>query len=323
MTRDVGIGLVGIGVHGARYARHLLDGDVPGARLVAVCRRDADPGRAFASEHGVSFDDDPGALAARPAVDAVVVCARPDAHASIACAAIAAGKPVLVEKPLAATAEDARAVEHAVERAGVPAMVAQTLRFDAVVERVREIAGELGRIHAIAIEQHLEPRTRGWIDTPGPGGAMINTAVHGLDLWRHLSGAEIVAVSAEIARGATRHTEDLVAVTGRLEPGGIVATLLNTRVPRARSGRVEIVGERGIVVGDHVHREVVRVVDRRVVSREAVAPSPTLPATLRAFVEGLTTGRPFPVTTRDGRRVVEAARAALEAADSGRRVELP
>ena len=72
------IALAGLGVHGARYARHLLAGDVCGATLAAVCRSDLARGREFAARHGVAVEPDVGSLARRPDVDAVVLALRPD-----------------------------------------------------------------------------------------------------------------------------------------------------------------------------------------------------------------------------------------------------
>jgi len=62
------IGLAGLGVHGLRYAKHLLNGDVPGATLTAVCRRNEAAGREFARENGLLWVGDPHDLAACPEV---------------------------------------------------------------------------------------------------------------------------------------------------------------------------------------------------------------------------------------------------------------
>ncbi len=67
-----GIGLIGLGRHGIRYVRHLSEAS-PDARLVAVCRRDIEQGRAVASQQGVKCFQDYEALIADPLVGAVVV----------------------------------------------------------------------------------------------------------------------------------------------------------------------------------------------------------------------------------------------------------
>jgi len=316
------IGLAGLGIHGGRYARHLLAGEVAGARLVAVCRRDADAGVAFAREHGLRFAREPEALAAHPDVDAVVLVLPPHLHAPAAIACLGQGKPVLVEKPVAADRRSAVAVVEAVRRTAGWLMVGHTLRFDALVTRLREEAAGLGALRLVAINERFEPTTRGWIDEPASGGILLNTGVHGFDLLRHLTGLEPVAVNAEVGRTATRRTDDGFVGTVRLEPGGVLATIDNLRSTRSRSGRIEMVGEHGQIWGDHVHRtlEIVREGERRDLG--PVEATPTIPALLDAFVACARDGREPPVTVEDGLAAVESVEAATLSAREGRRVAL-
>jgi predicted dehydrogenase len=110
----LGIGLIGLGRHGMRYVRHLSEAPM-GARLAAVCRRDAEQGRAVASRHGAKYFQDFEDLIACPDVGAVVVVTPPSCYLPICLAAARAGKPLLVEKPLACTATDAREIVRAAE----------------------------------------------------------------------------------------------------------------------------------------------------------------------------------------------------------------
>jgi myo-inositol 2-dehydrogenase/D-chiro-inositol 1-dehydrogenase len=315
------IGLAGLGIHGSRYAAHLLRGDVPGAKLAAVCRRDAAAGRAFAEENGIAFLPDPAEMATRPDVDAVVIALRPDLHAAAARACLAAGRPVLVEKPMATDVAEAAEIVRLAE-GGSLLMVAQTLRFNALVNAMRRDAASLGAIHMISIGQHFEPVPRSWLDDPGPGGVLWNTAVHGLDLLRYLTGAEPVTVSAEVGRRTTERTEDQVSATVRLEPGPVLGIVDNSRTTMARSGRIEIVAERGILLGDQVHHTLVRYTGKRIEDVEPVPPVHTIEEALRAFVECIVEDSPPPVTARDGYLAVAMAAAARESADLGRRVQL-
>jgi myo-inositol 2-dehydrogenase/D-chiro-inositol 1-dehydrogenase len=318
----LGIGLAGLGIHGSRYAAHLLSGDVPGARLAAVSRKDRAAGEAFAREHGVEFVHDPRDLAVHPEVGAVAIALLPDLHAGIVETCINAGRPVLVEKPLASRASDAARLAEMAEAEGATVMVAQTLRFDAVVQAIIRGLPSLGGVHTVSINQHFETDTRPWIDEPGRGGALLNTAVHGLDLLRLLTGAEPVSVLAETGRALTRRTEDILAVVVRLDPGGILGVVENARSTDARSGRIEVVGPRGMIRGDHIHRTLHRIVGRETEDLGTVPVSHTVPRTLQAFVECLGEGRPMPVTARDGRIAVEMVEAARLSAEEGRRVTL-
>ena len=316
------IGLAGLGIHGGRYARHLLGGDVAGAHLVAISRRDERTGRAFAHEHGLHYAREPGELAAHPAVDAVVLVLPPHLHAPAAIACLREGKPVLVEKPLAVDRAAASGVVRELERTGGWLMVAHTLRFDAVVIRLREEAAKLGPLRLVAINQRFEPTARPWIDEPGPGGILLNTGVHGFDLLRHITGLEPVSVSVDCSRAVTLRTDDCFAGTLRLEPGGVLATIDNLRATHSRSGRIEVVGEQGQAWADHIHRTLVVVRGNEKIDLGPIAPRPTIPATLQAFAHGVGVRAAPPVSAADGLAAVEMAEAAALSTREGRRVML-
>ena len=98
----LGVGLIGLGRHGSRYAAHLLDG-IPNVRLVAVARRNEADGRSFAVRHGLRYHRTYQELIGDPAVEAVIVVTPPSLTPAICLDAVAAKKPVLIEKPLACT----------------------------------------------------------------------------------------------------------------------------------------------------------------------------------------------------------------------------
>lgn len=316
------LGLAGLGVHGRRYAEHLLRGEVPGAQLVAVWRRDEVSGLAFAREHGLQFARSAEELAAMEGVDAVVAALPPDLHERVSRTAIASRRPLLVEKPLAASARSAREIVREARARGAFAMVAHTLRFDPLVRALREQVPSLGRLRLVAIHQRFEPSSRPWLDEPGRGGVALNTGVHCFDLLRFLTGAEPVSVAAETAAFETRRTEDGIAAAVRLEPGGLLATVDNCRATAGRSGGLEVVGQHGQLRADHVHRAIFRVEGREERAVAVVPPAPTVVKVLEAFVGALERGLPPPVSVEDGAIAVEVAEAALLSARLGRRVLL-
>lgn len=307
-------GLAGLGLHGARYASHLLDGDVSGASLAAVSRANAREGALYGLAHGVTYVADPRELATFPGLDAVIVCLPPDLHPPVVHACLESGRPVLVEKPLAPTAAEADAIVAAVAATGTPLMVAQTLRFDPLIEAIRRHVPSIAPIRVLALSQRFEPTTRSWIDTPGRGGALLNTGVHSFDLLRHLSGAEIVSVRAVSSAVLTTRTEDTFAAIARLEPGGILATIDNARTTAGRSGRIEIAGQSGQLRADFIHRELARLEGRARVDLGPVEGAPTVRRALEAFAACLSSGTPMPVTASDGAAAVRAVEAAARSA---------
>ncbi len=299
------IGLAGLGQHGIRYARHLLAGDVPRARLVAVCRRDEGAGRAWADSRGLRFHGSPAELAADPAVDAVVAVLPPGMHPEAIEAAAAAGKPVLVEKPLAPDARRGRDALEVARRAGIPAMVAQTLRFNSVVRALRELVPTLGQLHLVAINQRFEPAGRPWLDDPAHGGLVLNTGVHGIDLLHHLTGGRVSRAATMTRCVVTRRMEDVFAALLVIEPGSILATLDNSRATGGRSGRIELCGERGQLVADHVHGHLAEIRGRMLRTLPVEPPVPTVREVLRAFTDAVLDGHPVPVPLEEGLAAVE------------------
>jgi predicted dehydrogenase len=313
-------GLAGLGIHGQRYARHLLRGDVAGARLTAVCRRDAPRGREFAREHGLHFAATPEELAQHAGVDAVVLVLPAELHPAAASACLRAGKAVFVEKPLARDSAAARGLALEAASTGTPLMVGQTLRLDAVVRELRRRAGGLGPLRVISINQRFEPSDRPWIDTPGSGGVILNTGVHGFDLLRHLTGLEAAWVVAEATRSRTVRTEDQFAALVRLEPGGVLGVVENARTTRARSGRIELVSETAQLWGDHIHRTLHEVRDLGVTDLGPVPASPTVPLALDRFTRAVREGRTPEITAADGVAALELVDAARLSVERGRRV---
>jgi len=316
------IGLAGLGVHGGRYARHLLQGDVAGARLTAVCRNDERAGREYAAQHGLEFVLHPEDLAEHPRVDAVILALPPDLHPAAAEACLSRGRPLLVEKPLAPDVARASRLRDRVRETGTPLLVGQSLRWDPIVERLHAKRESIGELRMLALNQRFEPSGRPWIDRPGCGGLFLNTGVHGFDLLRHLSGAEPVSVWAESRNAVTSATEDEFVATLRFEPGGLLAVMDNARSTDSRSGRIELVGATGQLWGDHVHRTLQRVVGREATDLGPVPEIPTLPRVVQTFVDCLAADRPMPVTVDDGLAAVEMVEAGLRSAAEGRAVRI-
>lgn len=316
-------GIVGSGVHGERYARHLAAGEVPGAALGALCRRDRAKGEDQARRFGARFASRADLLFEDPSVDAVIFAVPCDLHPDLVTRALDAGKPVLVEKPLAPDAAGARTIVEAARRAGVPAMVAQTLRYNAVVRAVRDRRNDIGAIRAVTLSQRFEPSGRDWLDDPAGGGILRNTGVHSFDLLRHLTGREAEEAACFAGSFATRRTEDGFGAVIRLA-GGAIAVVDGVRATASRNGRIELAGETGQLVGDHVHHRLAEI--RRTEYRpfELPPPVPTVRECLRSFTAALRGEAPVEIPLEEGLRaveIVEACRASCAAGGAPRRVE--
>lgn len=318
----VAVGLIGLGRHGLRYARHLLE-PLPSIRLVAVSRRDRAQGDAFAAEHGLRFHQDCRDLIADPAVEAVIAVTPPVLNRDLCLAAVRARKPLLVEKPLAPDARQAREMVEAAESAGVPLMTAQTLRFDPVIQAMKADLALAGACRYLVLTSRMERRPdldRHAVDYGGRG-VLLEVGIHLLDLVRFLTGDEVVEVRGEMEPGAGAGPEDRAFVTLRTA-GGLPVFVDVSRVAAGRVCRAEWVGERGQLIADWARHRLRLVGANQAETERPVDGPPTVATVLCAFAEALLTGVPMPVTGLDGRRAVEIAEACYESAATGLPVKL-
>jgi predicted dehydrogenase len=316
-------GLIGLGIHGQRYARHIMQ-DINGAELYAVCRQDPAQGEAFARAHNVRYYREYLDLLSDPQVDAVVVVTPPALHERICTTAVLAGKPVLVEKPLAHNTREGLNIVEAVARSGTVLMVSQTLRFNSVVRTLEHHLDELGPIHTISINQRLEPSEREWSDNfaAAGGGVILHTGVHIFDLVRFFSGDEVRRVYCETDRIMYEELEDSFVATLQLRKSKIRCVVDAARYTEGRSGRIELVGERGQLVGDHVHGYGLLIRGRQPVPLDVPAAVNTVEESLKAFVRTLLHDEEPPISAVDGLLTLEIAEACYHSASSGASVEL-
>jgi len=320
VSGSFGIGLVGLGRHGSRYVRHLLEG-IPGCRLAAVSRRDVGAGRAFAERHGLLFVPEWRELVTCKEVEAVVVVTPPALNREICLAAVRAGKPLLIEKPLALTVADAQEMVRAAREAGIMLMTAQTLRFTPVLARLRDRLADVGPLEYLVLTMRTERPPHRWLGDPGQagGGVLLEIGIHLLDLIRFLTGAEAVEAVADLARRHTDRVEDLALARFRLSTG-VSCFVEVSRVSGGRVCRVEAIGRAGQLIADVDRSLLTRIEGRAVTATEAVPDRPTVVTVLEAFAKSLSTGAPVPVSGEDGLRAVAMAEACYRAAREGRSV---
>ncbi|HEV7277302.1 MAG TPA: Gfo/Idh/MocA family oxidoreductase [Devosiaceae bacterium] len=231
-----GIGVVGAGMASKPHALALQ----ALAGLVAVrgvFRRDAEQRRDFCTEYGFPEATSLEALLQDPAVHALLVLTPPNAREQIVAAAAAAGKHVLMEKPVERTTAAARRIVETCEAAGVRLGVIFQHRFRAGSRQLDRLLqdGSLGALHAV----HLDVpwwRPQSYYDQPGRGtlaqdggGVLLTQAIHSLDLMLSLCGP--VASVAAIASTTGIHrmeTEDFVGAGLRFANGAAGALMATT-----------------------------------------------------------------------------------------------
>jgi predicted dehydrogenase len=193
-------------------------------------------------------------------IDIVSICTPPRYHKALAIAAAEAGLAVLCEKPLASTLADAEAIAVAVDRAGILFSVGFCHRFQPQIEHLK------GMIDAGALGEILTFRNRfaglnanvhqTWFSNPeiAGGGALVDTSVHSIDLFRFLVG-EPAGVHAFVSTRQTEHgprlrVEDTAVLTLRDEHGTLGVIESSWRTPPGE-WTVTVYGTRGTAVVDY------------------------------------------------------------------------
>lgn len=227
----------------------------PGGAVTAVLSADAQRGAAYAETHGIdqSFDD-LDTLLAKADCDAVYISTTNEKHCDQALAAIAAGKHVLCEKPLAMNVADAVRMVRAAEEAGVVFATNHHLRNAGSHLAIRELvaSGRLGRIlsvrvcHAVSLPEAL----RGWriSDAAAGGGVIPDITVHDADTVRFdLDEDPVEVVAQKTASGLGQGVEDSAMSIWSMPSGAMVSSHESFTHPHAGTG-IEIHGTDGSVV---------------------------------------------------------------------------
>ena len=335
------IGVIGLGMASAPHAQSLIDlrdrVEVAGCFSPSAERR-----AAFAARHGLPTVDRVETLLEDPALSAVLLLTPPDSHAELVARCAAAGKHVLLEKPLDATPEGARAVVSAMEEAGLTLGVVLQHRFRASVERLAGLMrdGTLGRPLSAAVSvrwwrdaaYYAQPG-RGMKERDG-GGVLLTQAIHTLDAFVGLLGLpERVAGFAATSVLRRMDTEDVVAAALRYGNGMLATIDATTAAYPGYPERIEIAGTGGSAVLSGDRLEVQLVGGERILAGQdgATLGGGADPmafshqhhrAVLSDFLDALDEGRRPRVDGREALKVHRLIDAILDAAAGGTTVEV-
>jgi predicted dehydrogenase len=332
----VKLAVVGVGYWGPNLVRNLVS--VAGVEQVVVCDLSAERlARVQARIPAVVTTQDYDAVLADPSIDAVVLATPISTHAPLGTRALAAGKHLFVEKPLAHDVASARALIAAAEAADRVLMVGHTFEFSPPVERIKKIlsSGDLGRIYFISSERvNLGLHQR-------DASVIWDLAPHDLSIlfyWLDERPARITAVGRDCVQPGV---PDVAFITLSF-PSGVLANLEVAWLAPSKLRRTAIVGERKMLVYDDTENiEKVKVYDQGVdfqdpdsfgeyqlSYRTGDIVSPRLPsieplrAEMEHFVACCRTGARPRSDGLSGLRVVESLQVAQQALEERRPIDL-
>ncbi len=243
-------GVIGVGWFGEIHCSVIAG--VPGMELVALADRDETRLAEVGKQHGVNaLHADYRDLLADPAIDLVHIVTRWDSHAEIAIAALAAGKHVLMEKPMAPTVAECQQICDAAEAAETYLMVGHVCRFNPrCIAAKREIdAGNIGHVVSLNGRRNVPAAWAvGALDKVNP---ISDTGIHDTDLMMWFSDARVVSVYAQTVRVNKYAYPDMFQIMYRFDNGASAiyesAWLMPESAPFMIDERMSIIGSKGFV----------------------------------------------------------------------------
>ena len=233
--------------------------EVEGSKVVAVMSRSEDKARSYAERHHIrKWYTDAQELIDDPDVNAIYIATPPSSHATFAIMAMRAGKPVYVEKPLAASYNDCIRINRVSEQTGVPCFVAYYRRYLPYFRKVKQIVeqGGIGNVLNVQVKFSVPPRdldyTSGkempWRLQPdiSGGGYFYDLAPHQIDLLQDIFGVITRAHGYPANRAHLYEAEDTISACfyfdRRLAPA---LSWCFVGHESAKEDRIEIVGDKG------------------------------------------------------------------------------
>jgi UDP-N-acetyl-2-amino-2-deoxyglucuronate dehydrogenase len=344
MEKKVGFGFIGAGAIAHFHARAVAAAN--GGRLVGVVSRRRSTAEDFARQYEIGFaTDDVQKLLAQPGLDAVCITTPSALHLEPALAAIRARKHLMIEKPLDATVEGTDHILKEAEKAGVRVGSIFQARFGDAARQLKAAVDE-GRFGRMVLASCYVKWNRtaeyytGWkgkLSEDG-GGALINQAIHGVDLLQWFAGMPVEVFAWTTRRVHTRiESEDTCVAALKFGSGAFGTIEASTALWPGFSRRIEICGEHGSAVmeDDDITRWEFRVSqpeDEKIrATREsgAMGSGAAAPMAIKFeghlrqiqdFIDGIRDRRPFFIEGREARKAVALVRAVYDSAASGKPV---
>ncbi len=250
------VAVVGYGYWGPNLVRNVISSS--SMELAALCERDSGRADAFrARTPGVTIESDFDQLLLDPSLDAVVVATPPNTHYSLCKRALQAGKHVLVEKPMAKTAAQARELKELADQRGLVIMPGHTFLYSPAVNKVRDLINEdaVGEVYFVT-------SSRMNLGNYQPDGVVCDLAPHDLSILMHWIDRPVVQVSASGRNIFQENVPETAFITLTFE-GGTTANIQVSWLAPRKVRQMMIVGSRRMIsYDDTLSDEPVRLYDR-------------------------------------------------------------
>ncbi len=346
MKKTVSIGIIGCGAVARFHAESILAAE--NATLAGFADVRKESADAFAREYGARAFFSVEEMLASADVDAVSICTPSGFHVTTALAALAAGKHILVEKPLAVTVEDCDRIIALAKEKGLTAGVISQFRFAASVQHLRTMLRE-GRLGCLITGELLMKyyRSQEYYDSSSwrgtwalDGGSMMNQGIHGVDALLYLLGPAESVCGYMDTKTHKMEAEDTSVAAVKFKSGPLVLIQSTTSAFKGSPRHISITGTKGSVVitedtiekcdveGLDINELFVTEENGAEVKKNLGHASPMSISCdghkfqLRDFADAILTGREPAVPLMESRRAVALIQGVYESARSGKSISL-
>jgi UDP-N-acetylglucosamine 3-dehydrogenase len=312
--KKIGVAVIGAGFWGRNHARNLKEIDA--TELMAVCDVNPERAKTVAEQFNVDAYTDSRKLLRRRDIEAVTICTWSTKLALETLKALRAGKHVLVEKPMATTAREAKKIVELAEKKERILMVGFLMRFIPGVQRVKKAVekGEIGELVCATAR-----RVSQWPIRIGDVGVIKDLAIHDIDVTKYLFAEDPIAVYAKA--GALKHKfEDYAQIMLTFNEGKTAFIEANWLTPY-KIRKLIVTGSEAIMTVDYLTQEVtIETAGQTLTPRyEWVEP---LKLELQHFSDCVLKNKQPIITGQDGLKALQIAEAALKSAKKCTRIKL-
>ncbi|MDX2021316.1 MAG: Gfo/Idh/MocA family oxidoreductase [Deltaproteobacteria bacterium] len=247
----IGFAIIGTGTIARVHAAAL--GEVAEARLIAGSSRDVARAQSFAADFGCEATTNWREHLTDPRVNTVIITTSSGSHANIAMEAMAAGKNVIVEKPMALHTDDARAMIACAHQTGRALSVIFQRRYEPVHQALKQAMPALGRLLFAEVSCPFH-RPQAYYDSAPwrgteaeDGGALMNQAIHSVDLLLWLCGPATKVYAECATQMHAMEAEDLAVVVAQLQGGAKATLMASTNILPGFPATLAIYGQHGSV----------------------------------------------------------------------------
>ena len=319
---SIKFGILGCGTIGAVHAKAIIETE--GAKLISVCDSDKERRERYSADFSAKPVQDYEEMLRDPEIDAVSICTPSGMHKDQAIAALRHGKHVILEKPMALTAEDAKEVCYEAKKSGKQLSIVFQMRFEKDIQYIKKVIDEglLGRLTFLDIYMKYwrDPSYftaspwRGTFAMDG-GGALMNQGIHGIDIIHYLFGKPKLLGARVKTLVHNIETEDTAAALVEYPSGALGVIEASTSSNPGFNRKIEINGSRGyaIIVDAMIEKLYIDgklVIDKKIKDAKGTSSDPAKMSHERHallyknFIGAISEGEPLLSSAEDGYNAV-------------------